>query len=71
MSNSGTSRKDRSLRPFEPGGMLSTLTRYACVKGLPYEFVEWALDTYGFDCENYGSDLTPIAVEWRSQNLTA
>ena len=44
--------------------MLTILCRYAASSGLPYEFVEWSLDTYGFDNDNYGN-LETTASEWR------
>ena len=33
--------------------MLTFLANYAASQNLPYEFVEWALDNYGHDAEDY------------------
>lgn len=45
--------------------MLTALTEYAVSKGLPYDFVEWALDHYGYDVEP-STDLDSIAHDWHS-----
>lgn len=32
--------------------MLTYFTNYAVSQGLPYEFVEWALETFGYDVDS-------------------
>lgn len=44
--------------------MLTILCRYAAASGLPYGFVDWSIETYGFDIDNYGN-LETIASGWR------
>lgn len=43
--------------------MLSILCTYAAAKGLPYEFVDWALDMYGHDIGDI-VDIDAIAADW-------
>lgn len=45
--------------------MLTALTVYAVDKGLPYDFVEWALDRYGYEVDPR-TDLDAIARDWQS-----
>lgn len=44
--------------------MLTMLCKYAADTGLPYEFVEWALDAYGHDADDYAS-IDAVARDWR------
>ena len=45
--------------------MLTIICNYAASRGLPYEFVDWALDACGHDIDDYG-DLNALAAEWWS-----
>lgn len=49
--------------------MLTFLCNYAASQNLPYEFVEWALDTFGFDAADYPLTET-VHREWNElQNV--
>ena len=49
--------------------MLTFLANYAASQNLPYEFVEWALDNYGHNAEDYPLTET-LHREWNDAQET-